>query len=149
MDVDGTLTDGKINISASGELFKSFDAKDGYAIHEMLPLFGITPVIITGRVSDIVKYRAAELGIAGVYQGVTDKVSKLKEITGDLSLVAYIGDDLNDIDCMREVKASGGLVGCPNDAAKEVIALSDFVSDKNGGNGAVREFAEWITKERR
>ena len=147
MDVDGTLTDGKINMSASGELFKSFNIKDGYAIHEMLPKAGIIPVIITGRSSEIVKNRSKEMGVDEVSQGVSDKTEALKSVTDDLSLVAFIGDDLNDYDCMNKVKMSGGIVGCPADAADEVKALSDFVSTKNGGDGAVREFIEWIIKQ--
>lgn len=146
MDVDGTLTDGKINMSASGEVFKSFNIKDGYAIHEILPKVNITPVIITGRTSDIVKNRAKELGIDKVFQGVLDKTEALKSVTADLSQVAFIGDDLNDLDCMKAVKAAGGIVGCPADAAKEAKDIADFVSNKDGGNGAVREFIDWLIK---
>ena len=144
MDVDGTLTDGKINMSASGEVFKSFNIKDGYAIHEILPKVNITPVIITGRTSDIVKNRAKELGIDKVFQGVLDKTEALKSVTADLSRVAFIGDDLNDLECMKAVKAAGGILGCPADAAKEVKDIADFVSNKDGGNGAVREFIDWL-----
>lgn len=144
MDVDGTLTDGKINMCASGELFKSFSVKDGYAIHEILPQAGIIPVIITGRTSGIVKRRAREMGVRETYQGVSDKTEALKSVTADLSRVAFIGDDLNDLCCMKAVKAAGGVVGCPADAAKEVKEVADFVAKRDGGNGAVREFIEWI-----
>ena len=147
MDVDGTLTDGKINMGPTGEVFKSFSIKDGYGIQEMLPKANIIPVIITGRNSDIVERRAREIGIKNVYQGVSDKFKALKGITADLRHVAYIGDDLNDYECMRQLKAEGGLVGCPADAVDEIKALSDFVSTKNGGDGAVREFIEWIIKQ--
>ena len=80
MDVDGTLTDGKIYISAEGECMKAFNVKDGYAIHELLKQHGIEPVIITGRKSEIVAQRARELEIRQVYQGVGNKVAKIEEL---------------------------------------------------------------------
>ena len=149
MDVDGTLTDGKIYMSQSGEFCKAFNIKDGYGIHDIAMPAGITPVIITGRKSDIVLNRCKELGITEVHQGVSNKIEKLLSITNDLSEVAYIGDDCNDLSCMIPVKAAGGLIGCPNDAVKEVRAIIDFVSKHDGGDGAVREFIEWILKDRR
>lgn len=146
MDVDGTLTDGKIYMSPSGEAMKAFNIKDGCGIHDILIPSGIVPVIITGRKSQIVLNRCIEIGITEVYQGVSDKLQKLREISGDLSTVAYIGDDINDIECMKAVKESGGVVGCPSDAVKEVKDISDFVSNNTGGNGAVRDFINWLFK---
>ena len=78
MDVDGTLTDGKIYIGDKGESFKAFDVKDGYGIHEILPLHQVRPVIMTGRKSDIVANRAGELEIDIVLQGIKDKKSRQK-----------------------------------------------------------------------
>lgn len=146
MDVDGTLTDGKIYMSGADEEFKAFNIKDGYGIHDLIQSAGIIPIIITGRSSDIVARRCVELNIKEVYQGVSDKLAVLIKIADDLSEVAYIGDDLNDIPCMKQVQKSGGIVGCPADAAEDVIKLADFVCFKNGGNGAVREFIDWIMK---
>lgn len=144
MDVDGTLTDGKLHIGSNGEVYKSFNVKDGYAIHDMLPVMGIIPIIITGRKSKIVECRCKELGILHVVQGSKDKLSDLKTILLRegiaLEETAYIGDDLNDLICMNAV----GLKGCPKDAAQEIQEIADFVSQKDGGNGAVREFVEWI-----
>ena len=144
MDVDGTLTDGKIYIGSKGEMMKAFDIKDGYGIHDIAMPFGIVPVIITGRKSEIVQRRCDELGIKEVHQGVKDKLAKLREVTGDLSSVAYIGDDLNDIPCMEAVKGAGGVVGCPFDAVRKVRDTAVFVSSHNGGDGAVREFIEYL-----
>jgi 3-deoxy-D-manno-octulosonate 8-phosphate phosphatase (KDO 8-P phosphatase) len=150
MDVDGTLTDGKIYMGVHGELMKAFDIKDGYGIHDMLIPAGVTPVIITGRKSEILENRCGELGIKELFQGVKDKVSKLNaflsDYKADLSQVAYIGDDLNDLECMKAVKDAGGMTGCPRDAVNGVIRLSNFRSKKNGGNGAVREFIEYVLK---
>lgn len=144
MDVDGTLTDGKIYMSNTGEAMKAFNIKDGCGIHDVLIPAGITPVIITGRTSEIVINRCKELGITEVYQGVNNKVKKLISLINDLSSVAYIGDDINDLACMKAIKNAGGTIGCPADAVKEVVELSDYIAPHNGGNGAVRDFIEWL-----
>lgn len=146
MDVDGTLTDGKIYMGNDGEMMKAFNIKDGCGIHDILIPAGITPVIITGRSSKILENRCKELGITNLHQGIRNKIEKLLTITTDLSTVAYIGDDINDLSCMERIKEAGGLVGCPADAVQKVIDLADFVSKRNGGNGAVREFIEWIAE---
>lgn len=144
MDVDGTLTDGMIHISESGELFKSFDVKDGYAIGNMLPAHGITPVIITGRQSEIVKRRAEELKICHLYQGVKDKGVCLQTIAEELHVsldqIACIGDDLNDLSMMNIC----GVTGCPADAVEGIKKGCDYICQAPGGHGAVREFVEWL-----
>lgn len=144
LDVDGTLTNGKIYIGDTGEIIKVFDVKDGYGLHNILPLYGINPVIITGRESQIVKNRCEELGIKYLYQGIDDKLKKLDELLKIFNFtyenVAYMGDDINDISCMK----ISAISACPHDAAKKVIELADYVSEKNGGNGAVRDFIEWL-----
>ena len=150
MDVDGTLTDGKIYMSDNGELFKAFDVKDGCGIRMILLPAGIQPVIITGRSSKILENRCRELGIVQLYQGVSDKIDCLNRVLGDrpdYSQVAYMGDDINDLPCMKLIKEHGGLIGCPADAVEEVKELANFISAKTGGNGAVREFIDRITKE--
>lgn len=144
MDVDGTLTDGKIYMGCNGEVCKAFNIKDGCGIHDILIPSGIIPVIITGRKSEIVFKRSQELGIREVYQGVSNKLEKLKGLVADLSVVAYIGDDINDISCMNSVKKAGGVIGCPKDAAKMVKDLVDYIAEHDGGDGAVRDFIEWI-----
>ena len=147
MDVDGTLTDGKIYMGAHGEMMKAYNFKDGCGIHDIAIPGGIIPVIITGRTSEIVKKRCGELGIQQVYQGIKNKIEQLNSIADDLSQVAYIGDDINDLSCMIPVKEAGGVVGCPADAVERVKEISDFVALHNGGDGAVRDFIEWIIKE--
>lgn len=148
MDVDGTLTDGKIYMGSDGEVCKSFNVKDGYGIHDILMPSGIIPVVITGRVSKIVENRCKELGISAYYQGVSDKIKKVDEILSqtncNYSNIAYIGDDINDLCCMKAVKDAGGIIGCPFDAMQKIMEIADFVSNKRGGDGAVREFIEWI-----
>ncbi len=150
LDVDGTLTDGCVYMGDKGELFKAFYTKDGYGICHIARPAGITPVIITGRESTILLNRCRELGIDHVYQGVSDKMpvllQVLKSLGGDLSQVAYIGDDMNDYDCMVQVQAAGGLVGAPADAVAEVKGIADYVTGRDGGRGAVREFIEWLVE---
>ena len=148
MDVDGTLTDGKIYIGSKGEEFKSFNVKDGYAINNMLHKNGIKTAIITGRESEIVNIRARELNIDYVYQNVKDKLEILKQIAELYNItfeeVAYIGDDLNDFESMKKC----GVTGCPADAVDEIKNISNYISKYNGGEGAVRDFIEWIIKQR-
>lgn len=144
MDVDGTLTDGKIYMGQNGELCKAFNIKDGCGIHDLAIPNGIIPVIITGRRSDILLNRCKELGISEVHQGISNKIEKLLSITESLSTVAYIGDDINDLSCMKPVLEAGGIIGCPKDAVKAVKEIANYVADHNGGDGAVRDFIEWI-----
>lgn len=148
MDVDGTLTDGKIYMGPNGELMKAFNIKDGYGIHDLLIPNGIIPVIITGRSSSIVGNRCRELGISILYQGVKDKLAVLSQFISDknanLSNIAYIGDDLNDISCIDAIASASGLIGCPADADAEVRDKSNFICPNKGGDGAVRDFINWI-----
>ena len=144
MDVDGTLTDGCIYIGAEGEIMKAFHVQDGYAIAHILPEIGITPVIITGRSSNIVAARARELGITELYQGVSDKLARLQAVAAQYDAspaeIAYIGDDLNDLACIRYC----GVTACPSDAVEEVRTAVDYLCAAAGGRGAVREFIDLI-----
>lgn len=146
LDVDGTLTDGGIYRGNNGEELKRFNVKDGYAIVNAQKL-GIEFGIITGRKSELVEIRAKELKIKYLYQGISEKTVILEEIIKKDGLlkeeIAYMGDDLNDLLIMKQV----GLSGTPKDAVDEVIQVADFVSKKNGGSGAVREFIEHILKK--
>lgn len=141
MDVDGTLTDGKIYMSGNGEMFKAFDIKDGYSIYTLNKI-GVIPVIITGRSSEIVTQRAKELKIKELHQGVGNKLDKLKEIISRYGItpeeVAYIGDDYNDLDCIKFC----GFTGCPHDAEEDIKPYVDYVCSSNCGKGAVREFVK-------
>jgi 3-deoxy-D-manno-octulosonate 8-phosphate phosphatase (KDO 8-P phosphatase) len=147
MDVDGTLTDGKIIMSSEGEFLKAFNVKDGLRIKQ-LPKFGITPVIITGRKSTILEKRMQELGVLELHQGISNKVPVLENILTKYGLtyenVAYIGDDENDYSCMKLCS----LKGCPANAVDPIIEITDFVSTYNGGEGAVREFLDYILKDK-
>ena len=146
LDVDGTLTDGGIYLGNSGEELKKFNVKDGYAIVNAQKV-GIEFGIITGKKSELVKNRSEELKIKYLYQGISEKTVILKELMKKTGFkkeeIAYMGDDLNDIKIMENV----GFSGTPLDGATEVKKIADFISTKNGGEGAVREFIETILKK--
>ena len=145
LDVDGTLTDGKIYMGREGEMVKAFNIKDGAGIALTLPKAGIMPVIITARESKILANRCKEIGIISFYQNVKDKLAKLKSIVGDdMSSVAYVGDDLPDIPCMEAVKNADGLVLAPADAIPEIRALANYVSCFNAGDGAIRDCINYL-----
>ena len=151
MDVDGTLTNGTIYMGPDGEVFKAFSIKDGYGIHNILPQYGILPIIITGRESKITETRCKELGIVDLYQGVANKADKLDEILYEKGAkfeeVAYIGDDLNDLPVMLLLKQNGGIVACPNNAVNEVRRIAHYIGKQDGGDGAVREFIEYLVSQ--
>lgn len=143
MDVDGTLTDGKIYYGNDGELFKTFDVRDGYRLVKCEE-YGIITAIITGKTSKIVEGRARDLKIKEVHQGVSNKIEVLKTLIEkynlDKSQVAYIGDDVNDIECMQYC----GFSACPADAIDEVKNTVYYVCKNIGGHGAVRELIDRI-----
>lgn len=145
LDVDGVLTDGRITLNENGEETKSFDVKDGFGL-KLLMKDGIEVVIVTGRRSRVVAHRARELGIREVYQGISDKrlvCRRLIEKRGfDKFQVGSVGDDLPDLAMFQE----SGLRMTVADAAREVREQADFIANKRGGMGAVREISEWILK---
>ena len=146
LDVDGTLTDGKITYDSDGVESKSFDVKDGFAIVSWLRL-GKKAAIITGRNSPVVEKRAKELGITHFYQGVKNKLDKLQDIldTEGISLdeVAAIGDDLNDYIMLK----NSGLSFSPSDASKFIEDAVDIKLSRCGGNACVAQMIEHIIKE--
>lgn len=146
MDVDGTLTDGKIYYGNDGEVFKAFDVRDGYRLIKC-EKYGIITAIITGKSSKIVEGRAKDLKIREVYQGVSDKLEVLKTLTRKYGIsfeqVAYIGDDVNDMECMSVC----GFSACPADAMEEVKQCVDYVCKNIGGHGAVREMIDLLIKQ--
>lgn len=155
MDVDGTLTDGMIYCSESGELFKAFNIKDGCGIKVLLPKLNITPIVVTARKSKVLEKRCKELGISEIHQNCFNKLEKVIDVIKLLSVkdgktytlkdVAYIGDDIVDLECMDAILSEGGVVACPQDAAKQVKGISNYVCNRKAGFGAVREFIDWIS----
>jgi 3-deoxy-D-manno-octulosonate 8-phosphate phosphatase (KDO 8-P phosphatase) len=145
MDVDGVLTQGGIIHDGTGKEWKVFHVRDG-SVLKKLNKFGIATAIITGRSSVVVEYRAKELEIDMVFQGVSNKAKALEEIISSTGIsaqeIAYIGDDLADISIMK----SCGLAASPNDACFEVRNCANFVSKNPGGKSALRDLVEIILK---
>lgn len=144
-DVDGVLTDGRLFFDNNGEEYKAFNAKDGLGLR-MLQKAGIEVAIITGRQSELVNHRAANLNLSPnlIYQGCSDKRLAFKDLLKKTGLsaqqVAYVGDDIIDLPVMKNV----GLPIAVNDAHWFVIKHADWVSEHLGGQGAVREVCEML-----
>jgi len=143
VDVDGTLTDGGMYYSKDGEILKKFNTRDAKGL-EILRNLGIDVAIMTSENSPIVLARAKKLNIKHAYINVRDKLSLLKELCNKLGLrldeVAYIGDDVNDIQCMSSV----GFSACPIDSVEEVKKVVHYICKCKGGAGAVREICDLI-----
>lgn len=141
LDVDGTLTDGKITYTQNGDELKSFCVKDGLAIASWIKL-GKQVAIITGRTSKIVERRAKELGIQHFYQGIHNKKEVLEDLLKELNLtmdnVASMGDDLNDYVMLKSSKLSF----VPFNASIHVQNIATEVLSAKGGESAVREMIE-------
>jgi YrbI family 3-deoxy-D-manno-octulosonate 8-phosphate phosphatase len=147
VDVDGTLTDGGMFYSPDGEMLKQFNTRDAKGL-ELARLAGIRVAILTSENSPIVTARARKLGIEECHIGVKDKVPALEALRARLGVsldeIAYIGDDVNDLDCLRKV----GFPGCPKDAMRVVRESALYVSEFPGGHGAVRDFCETLLEAR-
>lgn len=144
-DVDGVLTDGKILISASGELLRSMDTKDGYAIKCALQM-GYKIAVISGGTNQAVKERLKALGVFDIYLGAHHKMEAYQDLLDSYALnpdeILYVGDDVPDIPVMERV----GLSCCPQDAVPDVKAVADYISHKKGGKGCVREIIEQVLR---
>lgn len=145
LDVDGVLTDGSIIYSDTGDEIKPFNVKDGLGMR-LLMAAGIKIAIITGRKSQALLRRCADLGITHIFDGVKDKESILDGILRQLGIApentAFIGDDLPDLKLMKRV----GCAVAVADANKIVQDRADMVTAAGGGKGAVRELCETILK---
>ncbi len=142
LDVDGTMTDGNIVIGPQGELCKTFSVHDGFGL-DLLRQAGLKLAILTGRESRIVEHRAAELKFDAVSQGVSDKAEALVGLARQFSMdehqIAFMGDDWPDLAAMH----LAGLALAVGSAVPEVRAVAHWVASAAGGQGAIREFAQW------
>jgi 3-deoxy-D-manno-octulosonate 8-phosphate phosphatase (KDO 8-P phosphatase) len=145
LDVDGVLTDGRIILDDRGVETKHFDVRDGQGI-VLLMRASIEVGLITARNSKAVRYRAKELGLRIMRQGVQNKATTYGEIRRQSGLaetqIAYIGDDIGDAEILRRV----GLAVTVKDGWEELFRSVDYVTERPGGRGAVREVAELLLK---
>ena len=142
-DVDGVLTDAGMYYAESGDEWKKFNTRDGMGI-KLLQKAGVITAIVTQERTKLVARRAEKLTIPELHQGVMDKLSLVCEMAAryglTLSQVAYIGDDINDLETLKEV----GFSATPADGMPQVAAVVDYICQKKGGEGAVREIIEMI-----
>lgn len=144
-DVDGVLTDGNIQISTSGELLRTMNIKDGFALKTAVEQ-GFYVCIISGGRNEGVRVRLQNLGITDIFLGADDKTELLKDYAKENNLklenMVFMGDDLPDYHVMKMV----GMPVCPQDAVPEIKAISKYVSHKKGGSGCVRDIIEQVLK---
>lgn len=147
-DVDGVLTDGGVFYGMDGEVMKRFNIRDGMGV-ERLREIGIEVGLITGEKSESVVRRAEKLHIEMVHLYCKDKPAIIREIleagTFTADEIAYIGDDVNDLDAMKMV----GLSAAPADAFSEVKETANYICRRPGGHGAFRELAELILEAKK
>ncbi len=147
LDVDGVLTDGRIIYGSGGLELKTFDVQDGLGL-KLARRIGLVTAIVTGRTSEAVERRARELEIDEVWQGVKNKLEVYEGVLGRYAfsdeVVAYAGDDLEDLPVLRRV---GFAVAVAN-AVKEVKREADYVTVREGGRGAIRELVELILESK-
>ncbi len=142
LDVDGTMTDGGVYIQEDGKQFKKFSAQDGLGIKLAIKSGVDVGIISHSTVTEMVTARANMLGLKHFYIGQRPKLEVLeewqKELGIDYNSVAYIGDDVNDLDIMERV----GFTACPANAIDKVKSIVNVILTKKGGEGAVREFID-------
>ncbi|KAA1246363.1 HAD family hydrolase [Aquimarina sp. RZ0] len=144
-DVDGVLTDGTLLINTEGELFRTMNVKDGYALKAAMKQ-GFKICIISGGENEGVRKRLEGLGIKDIHLGAHHKVDQLNEYLLQNNIksenVLYMGDDIPDLPVMKII----GLPTCPQDAVAEIKEVSKYVSLKKGGKGCVRDVIEQVLK---
>ncbi|MDA8572305.1 HAD-IIIA family hydrolase [Flavobacteriaceae bacterium] len=144
-DIDGVLTDSSLLVQTNGDLLRKMHTRDGYALRAAVEA-GLNIFIISGGKNEGVRQRLKGLGIKEVILGAHDKVQHFNRLLDTYDLnpnqVLYMGDDLPDFPVMKLV----GLPCCPQDAAPEIKAISDYISHVNGGCGAVRDVIEQVMK---
>jgi 3-deoxy-D-manno-octulosonate 8-phosphate phosphatase (KDO 8-P phosphatase) len=149
-DNDGVLTDGTVYVSAHGEHMKAYSVRDGMGV-ERLRRAGIDTAILTREMPTLISARAVKLEIGHLWTGVRDKYAHLDRILRDTQLgldqLAYIGDDVNDLELIQAIGACG-VTGAPADAMPEIKAAVHYVCTAPGGRGAFRDFAEWLLRSR-
>lgn len=144
-DVDGVLTDSTVHITQSGEMLRTMNIRDGFAMKAAIES-GYNVCIISGGNNEGVRIRLKNLGITDIHLAAPNKADTFKEYIELYNInpehVLYMGDDIPDFHVMKLV----GLPTCPQDATQEIKAISKYISHKNGGEGAVREIIEQVMK---
>lgn len=144
-DVDGVLTDGTVHITSTGDMLRTMNIKDGYALKIAVDK-GYNVCIISGGSNEGVRLRLKGLGITDIYLGAHNKIEQLDDYFNKKGVKSenalYMGDDIPDYPVMKGI----GLPCCPQDAVPEIKVISKYISHKNGGKGAVRDVIEQVLK---
>jgi 3-deoxy-D-manno-octulosonate 8-phosphate phosphatase (KDO 8-P phosphatase) len=144
-DVDGVLSNECIVIDSSGEMLRTANIKDGYAIQYAVKK-GYPIAIITGGVSNAVEKRYRGLGVTDIYMGSKNKIKDFEDFIAKYDLnpdyIMYMGDDLPDYEVMKRI----GVPTCPRNAVEQIKAISNYISDKDGGYGCVRDVIEQVLR---
>jgi 3-deoxy-D-manno-octulosonate 8-phosphate phosphatase (KDO 8-P phosphatase) len=145
LDVDGVQTDGSLYYTETGEQLRKFHVHDGVGIKQAMAV-GVIVAIVTASRTPSIKHRGRTLGVQHVLVGVKDKLSAVTGICEDLGIdiseVAHIGDDLNDLPLLQSV----GLAITVANAVPEVLEAVTYITEKGGGSGAVREVSDLLMK---
>jgi 3-deoxy-D-manno-octulosonate 8-phosphate phosphatase (KDO 8-P phosphatase) len=144
-DVDGVLTDGSVHITPTGEMLRTMNIRDGFAMKAAIES-GYNVCIISGGSNEGVRTRLRNLGITDIYMATPDKVETFEEYCELYTIspehVLYMGDDIPDFHVMQLV----GLPTCPQDSSPEIKGISNYISHRNGGKGAARDVIEQVMK---
>ena len=145
MDVDGVLTDGSLLVLQDGQMLRSMNVKDGYAL-QLAVKKGFEVMVLSGGDAGGVVERLRRLGITNVYMQCTNKLQRLENFLQERGYksedVVFLGDDIPDYESMQFC----GLSCCPADAVKEIKGIADYISKLGGGKGFVREVVEMVMK---
>jgi 3-deoxy-D-manno-octulosonate 8-phosphate phosphatase (KDO 8-P phosphatase) len=148
LDVDGTMTDGRLYYGKDGESMKAFDVRDGHALRLLVTSGSLRVAVLTGRRADLVQQRCRELSIDPVVGSSRQKGPALEKMCAQLKIplsdTAYMGDDVNDLPALR----IAGLSCAPADAAREVLREVAWISEQPAGHGAVRDLCALILAAR-
>ncbi len=143
-DVDGVMSK-EILVHPSGELMRTMNPKDGYALQYAMKQ-GYIIGIITGGVNELVRERFRRIGVTDIYLGSFNKIEDFQDFYFKYELkpeeVLYMGDDIPDLECIQEA----GIGACPQDASIDARQTADYISDKNGGEGCVRDVIEQVLR---
>jgi 3-deoxy-D-manno-octulosonate 8-phosphate phosphatase (KDO 8-P phosphatase) len=144
-DVDGVLTDGSLLVMPNGELLRTMNAKDGYAL-QLAVTKGYNVIIISGGSSESVAQRLVGLGVTNAFFNVKNKLEKFKELVVsnsiDSATTLFMGDDMPDLEILKAVY----LPCAPADACVEILENAQYISPINGGQGAARDVIEKVLK---
>lgn len=145
LDVDGVLTDSSVHVTGSGEMLRTMNIRDGYAMKAAVES-GYNVCVISGGSNEGVRIRLQNLGITDIHLAASDKVAVFRDYIAKIGVtpeeVVYMGDDIPDYHVMQLC----GLPACPQDSDPEIKAISKYISHKNGGRGAVREVIEQVMR---